>query len=53
MAGGAALTRPTVYSVGPVSVSATGHIRKKRLKQKSNLWLQPSLHLTLRVKKVT
>ncbi|PRW39843.1 hypothetical protein CSC04_0470 [Enterobacter roggenkampii] len=28
MAGGAALTRPTVYSVGPVSVSATGHIRK-------------------------
>ncbi|PRW21504.1 hypothetical protein CSC03_3101 [Enterobacter hormaechei] len=28
MAGGAQRSRPTVHPVGPVSVSATGHIRK-------------------------
>jgi len=33
MAGVAQRSRPTVYSVGPVSVSATGHIRKTSHKE--------------------
>ncbi|AVJ82305.1 hypothetical protein CSC02_3917 [Enterobacter hormaechei subsp. hoffmannii] len=33
MAGGAQRSRPTVHPVGPVSASATGHIRKTSHKE--------------------